>query len=114
MVHAVTQARSKVRIRYVSLARFDRLFEIKEQFGEGSFCSVSGAISVVERKMVMIKKLRGRLRIPLIEITEFKMLQAMRGWPFVPKFTAAFQVNRVRVAFVFEHKYMVNLNEVWL
>ncbi len=76
MVHTVTQAGSEVRIRYVSLAGFDRLFEMKEQFGEGSFGSVSTAISIVERKMVTIKKLWGHLRKPLTQIMEFKMLQA--------------------------------------
>ncbi len=114
MVHAVTQAGSEVQIRYVSLARFDRLFEIKEQFGEGSFGSVSAAVSVVKRKMVTIKKLRGVLRKPLDQIMEFKMLQATKGWPFVPKFIGAFQVNLVGAAFIFEHEDILDLREAWL
>ncbi len=110
----MTQARSEVRIRYISLARFDWLFEMKEQFGEGSFGSVSAAVSVVEQKMVTIKKLRGVLRKPLDQITEFKMLQAMKGWPFMPKFIGAFQVNLIRAAFIFEHEDVLDLREAWL
>ncbi len=59
MAHAVTQNESEVQGRHVFMAGFDWLFEIKEQFGKGSFSPVSMAISVVERKMVTIKKLRG-------------------------------------------------------
>ncbi len=59
MVHAVTQAGSEVRVRHVFLAGFDWLFEIKEQFGKGSFGRIFAAVSIVKRKMVMIKKLRG-------------------------------------------------------
>ncbi len=110
----MTQAGSEVRIRYVSLAGFDRLFEIKEQFGEGSFGSVSMAISVVKQKMVTIKKLRGLLRKPLTQIMEFKMLQATRGWPFVLKCIGAFQVNLVGAAFVFEYEDILDLCEAWL
>ncbi len=79
MVHAMAQAGSKVRVQNVSLAGFDRLFEMKQQFSKGSFSCISAAVSIVEWKMVTIKKLRGVLRNPLVEITEFKMLQAMRG-----------------------------------
>ncbi len=42
------------------------------------------------------------------------MLQATRGWPFVPKFIGAFQVNLVRVTFVFEHKDILDLREMCL
>ncbi len=114
MVHAMTQARSEVRVQHVSLPVFERLFKMKGQFFEGSFGSIYAAVSILKRKMVMIKKLRAIVRTPLAQITEFKMLQAMRGWPFVPKFTAAFQINCVRVAFVFEHEDMVSINEPWL
>ncbi len=84
---------------------------MKEQFAEGSFGSVSVAVSVVEQKMVMIKKLRGLLRKLLAQITEFKMLQTMGGWPFVPKFIGAFQVNFVGAAFIFEHEDVLDLRE---
>ncbi len=76
MAHAVTQARSEVRVRHVSMAKIDQLFKIKRQFGKGSFGYVYMAISVLEWKMVTIKMLQRLLRKPLIEITEFKMLQA--------------------------------------
>ncbi len=52
---AVTQAGSEVRVWHVFLTEFDRLFKMKEQFTEGSFGSISTAVSIVERKMVMIK-----------------------------------------------------------
>ncbi len=86
---------------------------MKEQFAEGSFGSVSVPRSVVEQKMVMIKTLQGALRKPLAQITEFKMLQATRGWPFVPKFIGAFQVNLIGAAFVFEHEDMLDLRKAW-
>ncbi len=114
MAHAVTEAGSEVQIRYVSLTGFDRLFEMKEQFGEGCFGSVSTAVSIVEWKMVTIKKLREVLRKPLDQITEFKMLQATKGWPFMPKFIGAFQVNLIGAAFIFEHEDILDLREAWL
>ncbi len=87
---------------------------MKEQFGEGSFGSISAAVSAVERKMVTIKKLRGLLRKPLTQITEFKMLQAIRGWLFMPKFIGAFQVNLIGAAFIFEHEGVLDLREAGL
>ncbi len=69
MAHAVTEAGSEVRIRYVSLTGFDRLFKMKEQFAEGSFSRVSMAVSIVKQKMATIKKLWGQLRKPLAQIT---------------------------------------------
>ncbi len=59
MAHAVTQTKSEVQVRHVFMAGFDWLFEIKEQFSKGSFGRVFVAISIVEWKMVTIKKLRG-------------------------------------------------------
>ncbi len=68
--------------------------------------------------MVMIKKLRGAawglLRKLLTQITEFKMLQATRGWPFMLKFIGAFQVTLIGAAFIFEHEDVLDLREAWL
>ncbi len=97
------------------LTEFDRLFEMKGQFTEGSFDSISAAISIVkQKKMVTIKMLLGLLRKLLApRLRSSKMLQATRGWPFVPKFISAFQVNLVRVVFVFEHEDVLDLREAW-
>ncbi len=98
------------------LTEFDQLFEMKGQFAEGSFGSVSAAISVVEwKKMVMIKMLLGLLRKLLApRLRSSKMLQAMRGWPFMLKFIGAFQVNLIGAAFIFEHEDVLDLREVCL
>ncbi len=54
---AVTQAGSEVQVRHIPLTEFEQLFEMKGQFGQGSFGCVTVAVSVLEWKMVTIKML---------------------------------------------------------